>query len=768
MYATVVIDISSKQLNRYFDYKIPNSLLKKTKRGMRVVVDFNNRKRLAYVIDIKETSKHSTKEILHVLDEKPTLNNTQLKLVEYVQRKSFSTYVEAFQTAIPLALKTKQEYNFEVVDHKLLPEKLKTAIKNNFILLNKIKEEDFYLFNQALAKGHLKKHVELKDKIKISYTKKIFIKKVDKKLTKKQEMIIQELSEPKLIEELLKLGHSKNIIERLIKQNVLDYELVDKYKSYEQIFKLDEDVVNLTEEQAEAVTQVKLNEKGKYLLFGPPSSGKTEVYLRLIKRVLTLKKQVLILVPEIALIPQMVSRIKYRFSHDVAVYHSGLTQKTRYDNYRKVKEGKAKIIIGTRSSVFLPIEELGLIVIDEAHDLSFIQKTRPYYDVKEISYLLGKLKKCPVILGTATPSVSLFYDAKLGKLKLLEIKKPIIDNKIKIKLIDMKDELIKGNLSMFSRELKYAIEKTIKNNKQTIILANRRGYAPFVLCRTCGFVYRCPTCGVSLVYHKKETLLKCHYCNYTEPIKTTCKICKNKTVKPVGFGTEQVEEELLKEFKNIKVLRMDSDTTTKSGSHEKLLAKFLNQEADILLGTQMVSKGHHFQNVSLVVVLLADQMLNLSSYLANEKTYNLLTQHIGRIRSKDGLAILQAYNPNHFILKSVINKDYKLYFDEELKIRKLLKLKPFYNVVKITFKGKEDRKTFNDLNSLKNNFVAKNSQVTAFGPTENFIFYSQARYNYSVTFKIPLAFKIDSIMNFFDRKYAKEYYIDIDYYPDEI
>lgn len=768
MYATVVIDISSKQLNRFFDYKIPKQLLKKVKKGMRVVVDFNNRKRLAFVVDIKETSKYSTKEILYVLDEKPTLNSTQLKLVDYLQSKSFSTYVEAFQTAIPQALKAKYEYNFEVIDKKMLPEKLKKATDNNFVDLNKINEDDFPLFNQALEKGYLKKHVSIKDKIKISKTKKIFIKDVYKELTKKQRSIIQELNEPKLLEELLDLGHSKNIIDRLIKQNILGYKYVQKYQRYQQEFNLKEDVLELTKEQIKAVNNVELNKNQKYLLFGPPSSGKTEVYLKLIEKVLKKDKQTLILVPEISLIPQMVSRIKNRFSSDVAVYHSRLTPKMRYDNYRKVKEGIAKIIVGTRSSIFLPIEKLGLIVVDEAHDMSFIQKTKPYYDTLEISYLLSEIKKCPVLLGTATPTVSLFYDAKLNKLKLLELKEPIKENKVKIKLIDMKEELIKGNLSMFSSDLKWAIEKTLKNNKQIIILVNRRGYAPFVLCRTCGFVYKCPTCNVSLVYHKSEKVLKCHHCGYSEVIKTNCKICKNKTVKPIGFGTEQVEEELKKEFKNIKVLRMDTDTLTKRDSHDQILAKFLKEEADVLLGTQMVSKGHHFDNVSLVVVLLADQMLNLSSYLANEKTYNLLTQHVGRIRGAEGLAILQAYNTDHFVLKSVLNKDYQFYFDSELRTRKLLKLKPFYNVIKITFKGKDKIKTYQDLERLKNNFIAKNSQIHAFGPSENFIFYSNNRYNYSITFKIPLAFKIDSLMNYFDRKYTKEYYIDIDYYPDEI
>lgn len=768
MYATVLIDISSKNLNRLFDYKIPQHLQGKVKKGMRVVVDFNNAKRLAFVIEVVRVSKYSTKEILHVLDKKPILTNAQFKVVEHLQKKSFSSYVDAFLTVVPQALHGKYEYTFEIIDETKIYDNLKYAVNNNVIDIKKVKEEDFYLFNKALKNGYLKRTVEIKDKGRIVYTKKLFVVDETKKLTTKQALIVEELTEPKLIEELISLGHSKNIINRLINNGVLDFELVEKYKKYEQDFSLSEDVIKLTTEQTKAINNVKLNKSQKYLLFGPPGSGKTEVYLRLIKKVLNDDKQVLILVPEISLIPQMVSRVKGRFSDVVVVYHSGLSARERYETYRRTKSGEAKIVIGTRSSIFLPVDDVGLIVLDEAHDMSYLQKNAPYYDTLDLSSLLSELKKIPVIYGTATPNVNLYFEANLGKVKLLKLSKPIAEHKVDIKLIDMKEELIKGNLSMFSNELKEAINKTISNNEQMIILVNRRGYAPFVLCRTCGFVYKCPNCEISLVYHKRGNLLRCHHCGYSKKMEERCSLCKNKSVKPVGFGSEQVEEELLKEFPDLKIVRMDSDTTSRKSMHDKLLTKFLNQEANCLLGTQMVSKGHHFENVSLVVVMLADQMLKLSSYLANEKTFNLLTQHLGRIRKKDGTAILQAYDTNHFVLKSVKKNSYKMYYEEELQTRKLLRLEPFYSVVKVTFKGKDRTKTYNDLNRLKNNFVAKNSEVDAYGPSENYIFYLNGRYHYSVTFKIPKSFNIDNIMNHFDRRYSKEYYIDIDYYPEII
>lgn len=768
MYATVVIDISSKQLNRLFEYKIPEAFEKTLKKGMRVIVDFNESKRLAYVVDIISVSKLATKDILFVLDEKPTLSSLQLKLVEHLQSKSFSTYAESFQAVVPNALHGNYEYSFEVIEYDKLKEQLKTLVKNNKIDVKKVSENDFSLFNQALKKGYLKRTVKITDKVKVNYEKLIMIKNKNSRLTKKQKLVVDDLNEHKSMAQLIKLGHSKGVIERLIKNNVLTFKLIPKYKDYTQNFLLNENLVNLTKEQQQSVSSVSLNKAGRYLLFGPPASGKTEVYLKLIEEVLKEKKQALILVPEIALIPQMVSRIESRFSHTIAVYHSGLSARVRYDNYLKVKDKKTNIIIGTRSSVFLPFSNLGIIIVDEAHDLSYIQKTRPYYHTLELSFLISEAQKCPVVFGSATPTVSMFHDAKLGKIRLLELSKRISDLKVKVKVVDMKEELIKGNFSMFSNLLKTALKNTLEKNEQAIILVNKRGYAPFVLCRTCGHVYKCPNCHVSLVYHKHDNLLKCHHCNHTELMPTLCHVCKNNTIKPVGFGAEQVEEELLKEFKGIKVLRMDSDTTSKSGSHDLILSKFLNQKADVLLGTQMVSKGHHFSNVSLVVVLLADQMLYLNSYLANELTYNLLTQHIGRIRNKEGLAILQAYNTNHFVLKSVLNNSYDSYYNNELQTRKLLKLEPFYNVIKITFKGKEQTKTYEDIKSLALNFAAKNTQIIMVGPSEEYIFYTKGRYNYSVTFKIPKSFKIDTIMSYFDKKYTKDYYIDIDYYPSEI
>ncbi|NLN50859.1 MAG: primosomal protein N' [Acholeplasmataceae bacterium] len=768
MYATVVLDISTKQLNRLFDYKIPLDLIKEIEVGMRVVVDFNNRKRLAYVVKISKTSKHATKEILYSLDSSPTLTKTQLKLINFLQQKAFSSYIKAFKTAIPQGLHGRYEYQIKVVKPEMLKTGFEKYVQNGLIDLNAILEKDFKELNRLLKTGVLEKQTIIKERYKTTYTRELFLKNVNYKLTLKQQQIVAALTTPKLEKELLDAGYSKNIIDRLITRGVIGFKKVTDYYLASQKFKLEEEVLKLTAEQQKAVETVSFKEPKRYLLFGPPASGKTEVYLRLIEKALQAKLQTLVLVPEIALVPQMVARIKDRFSVAVATYHSDLTGRQKRDTYLKIKKEEIPIVVGTRSAIFLPLEKLGLIVLDEAHDLSYIQKTAPYYDAKEIAYLLADLKKCPVIFGTATPSVVMYYNLKVGKMKLLKLSEPIIKQNLEIKLIDMKKEFISSNLSMFSRELKRAIVHSLNNKEQIIILVNRRGYAPFTLCRNCGFVHRCPTCQLSLVYHKKTNRLVCHHCGYNISYSSSCPVCKQTKIKPVGFGTEQVQEALEAEFENIRVIRMDQDTTGEKGSHDQILTAFYNYEADVLLGTQMISKGHHFERVGLVAVLLAEQMLRLSSYLANEKAYNLISQHIGRLRKEAGLALIQSYEPNHFVLKSIVESDFELYYQEELKVRRALKLEPFYNVIKITFKGKEANKTYNLLNNIKRNIIAKNSQIAALGPTESYIFYSNKRYHYNLTLSVPKQFKIASLMNYFDLKYTKEYLIEIDYYPDQI
>lgn len=768
MIATVILDITTKQLNQVFDYNIPSSLKNKVKVGSRVIVPFNNQKRLAYVVELKDKSLYATKAVFYCLDERPILTKRQLEIIKFVQEKSFSPYNLAFKTVIPKALHASYEYEFIINDETKLPIEFKILLKNNKLSINDITEDQLPLFNTLINKKIITKQTIVSATPKIHYDKLLTVKNKQAKLTLKQQQIVNKITKPTLKSELLQAGYSKNIIKRLIDNKVLSYQLVEKYSPVVTKFDLAEQKVKLTAEQLKIVNEINFNTYNKYLVVGPPASGKTEIILSLAEKLLKEGKQALILVPEIGLIPQMSNRVTNRFNFEPTIYHSDLTQRQRFESYRKVIYNEAKIIIGTRSAIFLPFANLKAIFIDEIHDLSYIQKTMPYYDIKEISELIGKRDKLPIIGLTATPTVSMIYQASLGLYQKLKLTKPIKEFQTKIKLLDMTEELKSGNTSILSLELQQEITKRLKNKEQMIFLVNRKGYAPFLLCRSCGHVKKCPNCLVSLIYHKNDNKFKCHHCNYSEEATTICPLCKSDKLKPVGFGIEQVEEILKKTFKNIKILRMDQTTTKKRSEHDKILTAFLNKEADCLLGTQMVSKGHHFENVSLVAVFLVDQMLSLSSYLANEKTYSLLTQHIGRIRKKDGLALIQTYDTDHFVLKSIVNNDFEMYYNNEIKIRKSLSIYPFYNVVKITFKGLEERKTFNVLNSIKRNITAKNSQVYIIGPTEEYIFYTNKRYHYSLTIKTPITYKIESMLKYIDKKYYKEFLVNIDYYPDQI
>lgn len=763
MYVSVILDIPSKQLNQTFDYKLP-SYMKDVLIGSRVVVEFNQQIRVAYVVKKMKASKHATKEVLYTIDDKPILSRAHLEMVEFIKDKSHTNYKTAFDTVIFSMLHTYYKPVYKVVNESRVPNTLKFLIKDHTIDIGKVEKPYHKAINQLIIDGDIIEDIDIEKRMLPNYTKELFIKDASKPLTPKQQPIVNRLKKPALIDTLIEEGYQKNIIDRLIQKNVLSYKEVFKLKTYNQSYQIGVEVHQLREEQTKAITQID-NHYGRYLLFGPPGSGKTEVYLQLVERTIDQGKQALILVPEIGLIPQMVSRLENRFNDKIAVYHSQLTNRVKYDTYLSIKHKKVSIVVGVRSAVFSPLDNLGIVIIDEAHDLSYIQKTKPYYDAKEMAEILSKSYHCPLIFGSATPSVNMMYEADMGMIKLLELKHN--PSNTPIKLVDMKKELIKGNNSLFSSAFSDALNNALKNKEQAIILVNRRGYAPFMMCRRCGYVNKCPSCEVSLVYHKASNQLKCHYCGYHEQHLKVCRVCKSEKLKPVGFGVEQVKEALEETFKGIRVLRMDQDSI-KDSSHDHILTAFMNKEADVLLGTQMVSKGHHFTNVSFVGVMLADQLLKLNSYLAHEKAYNLITQHIGRIRKPGGLAIIQAYNIDSFVLESIVNKDYKHYYKNELSLRKMGKYLPYYNVVKMTLKGDDEQKTIDQLNKIKQRILSKNSHFSILGPTEDFIVYYQNRYHYSLTIKTPRAIKINSLLEYLDKLYYSRYYIDIDYYPDFI
>ena len=470
------------------------------------------------------------------------------------------------------------------------------------------------------------------------------------------------------------------IVEKEVERNPFLHKVVQKTTNLE-----------LTEEQQDAFEKVnaslQIGEYDEFLLFGITGSGKTEIYIRLIEEALKLGKSSIMLVPEISLTPQTVDRFLGRFGEEkIAVLHSKLSLGERYDQWKKIERGDAKIIIGARSAIFAPAKDLGLIIIDEEHDDSYKSETNPRYNAKEIASYIGNNKNIPVLLGSATPDMSTYYKAQKGEIQFLELTKRANNSSLPdVEIIDLRKELATGNKTMISTKLHSLIEENLENKKQTILFLNRRGFSTFIMCRDCGYTAKCKNCDITLTYHLKENKLKCHYCGYETNALTVCPECKSKNIRYFGTGTQRLEEQIREMFPQASVIRMDIDTVTKKNSHEDILNKFKNDGIDILIGTQMVVKGHHFPNVTLVGVIAADSSLNIDDYRAHERTFQILTQVAGRAgRGKDkGTVIIQTYNPDSFCIQYSQKQDYKLFYDTEINIRKQLRYPPFCDIILI-------------------------------------------------------------------------------------
>lgn len=451
---------------------------------------------------------------------------------------------------------------------------------------------------------------------------------------------------------------------------------------------------SLNEEQIRAYDTILESDKNIFLLKGVTGSGKTEVYMNLVSYMLLFEKSSLILVPEIALTPQMIERFKGRFGKDVAVFHSRLSDGERYDEWYRVKNDQVKVVIGARSAIFLPFNDLGLIVVDEEHESSYKSDMNPKYNTIEVCEYLSFLKNCKVVLGSATPSVVSFYKALKGNYELIELKKRVNNGELpNVSIVDMREELKSNNKTMFSRDLYLKIKDRLEKKEQIILFLNRRGFSSFVSCRSCGFVFKCNNCDISMTYHNNGYLV-CHYCGNTEKMPKLCPKCGSNYVKHFGVGTEKLEEAVHHYFKEAKVLRMDVDTTRKKNSHEEIYNSFKSKEADILIGTQMIAKGLDFPDVTLVGVMAADMSLNLPDYKSSEKTFQLITQVSGRAGrgDKKGDVIIQSYSPKHYALTCARDNNYEEFFKREINVRKLMAYPPFDDLFLINLSAKGEIK----------------------------------------------------------------------------
>lgn len=685
----VLIEYSADEIDRTFDYLLNEE---KDVKGCRVNVDFGHKKNIVgYVLDSEYTSKTSKeieeeygfplKEVNSVIDSESLLSKDLQDLAMFMSKEYACPLISCLQTMLPKSLKPRsgKKVGIKVVNY-IVP------LENNISLTSKQKE----VYDYIRQKGKVLKS-ELSSSI------------VNKLIENKCVKVVQEEDYRKI-----NLGENKND------------------KEYE-----------LTKDQKEVYESV-IKEKGIYLLEGVTGSGKTEVYLNLAKYYLSLNKTVIILVPEIVLTSQLAARFKCFFKDELALLHSSLSEGEKYDEYRRIKKGIAKVIIGTRSAIFAPCDNIGIIIIDEEHSESYKQDTTPSYHTTDIATFRAKQNSATVLLGSATPSLESKVRAKAGIYKQLYLKKRINNKELPlVKIIDMNKE---RNGAILSSELKKEINDRLEKKEQVIILLNRRGYAPYVRCKMCGYTYKCPKCDITLNYHKASNKLKCHYCGLEFDLKDTCPSCGSKFIEKGGYGTQKVEEIIKEEFENARVIRMDQDSTLKKDSHLELVDKIINHEVDIIVGTQMVAKGLDFPLVTLVAILNADAGLNASDFRASERTFQLLVQVIGRSgrADKPGIALIQTYKPNNDVLLDAANYKYENFINKELEFRKELKYPPFRFISYLLFKGKDMEKTNNTAKIAKDYLLEyQNDEFTVLGPSVPYI----AKINDEYRFKLMIKYK---------------------------
>ena len=717
MIVGVLVEISNKSVDRIFDYKVPQEKEKFIKIGLRVEVPFGHQKLEGFVLEIKENSNlDSLKEIIRVIDEDIVLNDELIKLGKFMKEKTLAPLISCYQVMLPKALKAK-----------------------NNVVINK-KYETLYKLNKNI---------------------------VDVKLNSGQQEIVDMFKTKEMVSRKEILDISSSSLNTLVKKNILVKCLVEKYRT-DYLDKSDR-VKELTLEQQKVVDSVNLFSNDVYLLHGVTGSGKTEVYIKLIEKVLNLGKTAIMLVPEISLTPQMVSRFEQVFGNKIAALHSALSDGEKYDEWRRIVRGEVSIVIGARSAVFAPLTNIGIIIIDEEHSDSYKQDNNPRYNAKDIAIERARNYNCPVLMGSATPSLDTYARAIKKVYKLLNLPNRVNGKDLPhIDIVDMNEEM-KYSKGHFSKRLLDEIKKTVKNKEQVILLLNRRGYSSFVSCKNCSYTMKCPNCDISLTYHKSSNMLRCHYCGYGTNLLHTCPSCGENSISTLGVGTEKIEEELNSLIEDAKILRMDVDTTSKKGMHKKMITAFKNHEYDILLGTQIVAKGLDFPLVTLVGVINADTSLNIPDFRSSENTFDLLCQTSGRSgRSKNqGKVIIQTFNKDHYAIKYSKEHDYIGFFKKEMDIRRKLKYPPYYFLCYLKISGKDDNYILDEANKIKRSLERNLSSTIILGPSPATVFKINNIYRYGIIMKYKnskdLYDVLTKIMNHYQSN--NKVVIDVDFNP---
>ncbi|MGI6329277.1 MAG: replication restart helicase PriA [Bacilli bacterium] len=672
MIVNVLVEQRVNKNRQLFSYLVPKFLEDKIKIGIRVLVPFGSRKLEGFVLEeVVESPLEKLKEVIKVIDEEPILNKEMMKLGQYMADIYLAPLISCYQTMLPSALKAKR--------------KNKTSIKKEtYIILNQ---------DQEMVLNFLK----------------------ESKAFRQKEILELLLSKKKL--------KKKDIISRSALKVLLELKMVKESK--EEVYRLEEVFFHkdfkpsLTKDQKRVMEEVLKGKEEVYLLHGVTGSGKTEVYMRIIEEVLKEEKTAIVLVPEIALTIQVVNKFKSRFQENVALLHSRLSAGERYDEWRKIERGEVSIVIGPRSAIFAPLTRIGIIIIDEEQEMTYKQENNPRYHALDIASYRRKNHQAKILLGSATPSLESYARARKGLYKLLTLKERINQKNLPfVKVVDMK-ESIKEGYPLFSKSLIKKIEERLKKKEQIMILLNRRGYANYLICKNCGFVFKCPFCDITLTYHKAKNNLRCHYCGYADNKNDICPSCQSKDLMLFGVGTEKIEEELQKLIPKIRIVRMDLDTTSKKGAHKKIIQDFNQYKYDLLVGTQMIAKGLDFSLVTLVGVINGDMGLYIPDFRSGERTFQLLSQVAGRSgrSQREGEVLFQTFNPDHYVIKMAKEHNYLGFYEEEMQIRRKMFYPPYCFIVLLRVLSKDFKEGYQEAlkigKYLKNNL--KDNQIL--GPT---------------------------------------------------
>lgn len=726
MYAKVIVEIGVKMVDKMFSYFVPIDMRDKIRVGARVKVSFGYQLLEGFVLDLTSSceEEYEIKEILELVDEKPILNKEMLWLGDILSKKILCSKISIYQAMLPKALKASY----------------KTDIRK--------KLEKYLVLNWK--DGEVKSYLDVCR-------------------FEGQRVILDELLKKREI----KVTRLDSGIRTLIRKGIVQIEEREGYRFCYEASSRDKKV-ELNDEQRKVVERVteKLGNFWVFLLYGITGSGKTEVYMNVIEEVIRNGKTAIMLVPEISLTPQIVERFVCRFGDKVAILHSGLSDGEKYDEYRKIQEGKVDIVVGARSAIFAPLKNLGVIVIDEEHSSTYKQDNHPRYHARDVAILRGEYHQCPVLLGSATPAMESMARAGNNVYELLTLTKRAGKGSLpRVHVVDMKEEVKNGNF-IFSGLLDEKIQEKLSCGEQIILLLNRRGYSSICTCNACGEVMKCPNCDISLTYHKTSDMLRCHYCGYAIRRILECPKCHSHDLKDYGLGTQKLEEELLKRY-SARVVRMDMDTTSRKGAHQRIIREFGEHKYDILVGTQMIAKGLDFPLVTLVGVVNADASLNVPDFRSSERTFQLLCQVSGRAGRAEnaGEVVIQTYNNNHYSIMYARDHDYLSFYREEMKIRKQLNYSPYYYIILVKISTREYETSFEEAKKI-GEYLRKNlsSATYVLGPAMANVFRVDNVYRQQCIIKYKRDDKLREVLMDLDNHYKgnRKVSVEIDIEPNRL